>query len=145
MTPRLLDLFCGAGGAARGYQMAGFHVTGVDIKPQPHYIGEEFVQGDALEYVRNHGHEYDAIHASPPCQAFTMAGRQWRTEGRTYPDVIAAVRELLIRTHLPYVIENVPGAPLLNPVVLNGALFGMRLRRVRWFETSFTFPFPSPG
>ena len=70
--PRLLDLFCGAGGAGMGYHRAGFDVTGVDIKPQKNYPFA-FVQGDALAYVREHGHEYDAIHASPPCQAYTRA------------------------------------------------------------------------
>jgi site-specific DNA-cytosine methylase len=69
-VPVLLDLFCGAGGAARGYQMAGFRVVGVDIKAQPRYAGDEFQQADALAFVAEHGREFDAIHASPPCQAY---------------------------------------------------------------------------
>ena len=73
--PHLLDLFCGAGGAAKGYQMAGFHVTGVDIKAQPRYAGDRFIQADALDYLAKHGHEYDAIHASPPCQRHTRLNR----------------------------------------------------------------------
>jgi len=138
---RLLDLFCGAGGAAMGYYRAGFEdIIGVDIKPQPNYPFE-FVQGDALEYVTEHGAEFDVIHASPPCQAYSMAGQQWRAEGREYPDLVEETRELLIRIGKPYVIENVPGAPLINPTVLNGAFFGKNLRRTRWFETSFEMPF----
>lgn len=129
--PRLLDAFCGAGGAARGYQMAGFHVTGVDIKPQPRYAGDVFVQGDALEYVREHGHEFEAIHASPPCQAFTSLQGRW---GREYPDLVAATRAALVATGKPYVIENVAGAPLLNPLMLCGSMFGLRVIRHRLFE-----------
>jgi len=138
---RLLDLFCGAGGAAMGYKRAGFDdITGVDIASQPNYPFE-FVLGDALEYVTEHGAEFDVIHASPPCQAYSMAGQQWRAEGREYPDLVAETRRLLIETGKPYVIENVPGAPLINPTVLNGAYFGKNLRRTRWFETSFVIPF----
>ncbi len=138
---KLLDLFCGAGGAAVGYNRAGFdEIVGVDIKPQPHYPFE-FVQGDALEYLREHGGEFDFIHASPPCQAYSMAGQQWRKAGKHYDDLVEPTRKLLIANGKPYVIENVPGAPLINPVILNGAFFGMNLRRNRLFETSFQFPF----
>jgi DNA (cytosine-5)-methyltransferase 1 len=139
--PILLDLFCGAGGCAMGYYRAGFDVVGVDIKPQPHFHFE-FIQADALEYLATADlSRYAAIHASPPCQAFTLAGRQWRQDGREYPDLVVPVRELLRASGKPYVIENVPGAPLLNPTVLNGAFFGMNLRRTRLFETSFQMPF----
>ena len=137
---RLLDLFCGAGGAAMGYHRAGFDVVGVDIKPQPHYPFE-FHQGDALEYLAEHGREFDAIHASPPCQAFSMAGQQWRKAGREYPDFIEATRSLLRKTGKPYVIENVPGSPLKNPIMLNGAMFGKRVNRRRYFECHPTMPF----
>ena len=138
---KLLDLFCGAGGAAMGYYRAGFnHIVGVDIVDQPNYPFV-FERGDALEYVTQHGHEFDVIHASPPCQAYSMAGQQWRKEGREYPDLVAEIRQLLIETGKLYVIENVPGAPLINPTILNGAFFGMNLRRTRWFETSFEIPF----
>lgn len=133
--PRLLDLFAGAGGAARGYQMAGFHVTGVDIARQPRYAGDVFVQADALEYVAAHGHEYDVIHASPPCQGYSVtANMPWVF---AHPKLIEPVRELLKATGRPYVIENVPGAPLINPVVLCGTMFGLRMFRHRLFETSF--------
>ena len=132
--PRLLDLFCGAGGAARGYQLAGFHVTGIDIHPQPRYAGDLFIQGDALAYVRDHGHEYDAIHASPPCQAYTPLKA---TTGKTYPDLVAATRAALVASGRPWIIENVPGAPLVAPITLCGAMFpGLRVYRHRLFESS---------
>lgn len=143
--PRLLDLFCCAGGASRGYQMAGFHVTGVDIKPQPRYAGDVFVQGDALEYVKAHGHEYDAIHASPPCQTHSALGAFY--DRSQYPDLVAATRDALIDSGLRWVMENVPGAPLVNAITLCGSMFDLgawcrdgayhQLRRHRLFETNF--------
>jgi DNA (cytosine-5)-methyltransferase 1 len=141
VRPRLLDLFCCAGGAGEGYRLAGFEVVGVDIRPQPKNP-HPFVLADALEYLKAHGHEYDAIHASPPCQAYTKAGKQWRKEGREYPDMIEATREALESTGKPWVIENVPGAPLRNPVLLNGSTFGIRVHRPRYFETSFPLEQP---
>jgi len=138
---KLLDLFCCAGGAGEGYRLAGFDVTGVDIKPQPKNP-HKFILGDALEYLRKHGHEYDVIHASPPCQAYTKAGKQWRKEGREYPDLIAATREALVQVGNPYVIENVPGAPLIDPIFLNGSTFGIRVHRPRYFEASFALVQP---
>ena len=138
---RALDLFCGAGGAAMGYYRAGFdEIVGVDIKPQKNYPFT-FVLGDALEYLREHGHEFDFIHASPPCQAYSLAGQQWRGAGKEYADLVEPTRELLILSGKPYVIENVPGAPLINPTILNGAFFGMNLRRTRLFETNPPLPF----
>ncbi len=131
--PRLLDGFCGAGGAARGYQLAGFHVTGIDIKPQPRYAGDVFIQGDALEYVREHGREYDAIHTSPPCQAYAKLGAK---DGRHH-DLIPATRDALVATAKPYVVENIEGAPLLGPARLCGSSFGLGVRRHRLFETTF--------
>lgn len=136
--PRLLDCCCKAGGATRGYQLAGFHVTGIDIEPQPHYIGDLFIQGDALEYLAAHGHEYDAIHVSPPCQGYTRAKGLVR---RQYPKLIGPFRELLISIGVPWIIENVPGAPLRNPTLLCGLMFGLDLYRHRLFETSFDVPF----
>lgn len=137
--PRLLDLFCGAGGAGRGYQQAGFHVTGVDLHPQPRYAGDVFIQGDALEYLAAHGHEYDAIHASPPCQSYSVT-RTLHTN--TYPDLVAPVRQLLKATGKPYAIENVPGAPLHNALTLCGTMFGLRVIRHRLFETNPPIYFP---
>ena len=137
---KLLDLFCGAGGCSMGYHRAGFEVVGVDNVFQKRYQFE-FVQADALEYVAEHGSEFDIIHASPPCQAYSLASQQWRKNGVDYPDMVADTRAALIATGKPYIIENVPGSPLINPLVLNGAFFGMSLRRTRWFETSFVMPF----
>lgn len=129
---RLLDLFCGAGGAAMGYYRAGItDITGVDIEPQPRYPFD-FVQGDALDYLQVYGHEYDIIHASPPCQKWTsLAGRY---QDRDYPDFIADTRQMLQNTGRPYVIENVPGAPLHNPLMLCGTMFGLNVIRHRLFE-----------
>lgn len=135
--PRLLDLFCGAGGAARGYQMAGFHVTGVDLKPQPRYAGDAFIQGDALAYVKAHGHEYDAIHASPPCQGYSRMRHLPWLKDRVYPLLIPATRAALVATGRPFVIENVAGAPLENYAMLCGTMFGLKVYRHRLFETSF--------
>ena len=142
MRPRILDLFAGAGGSAVGYNRAGFDVVGVDIAPQPHYP-YEFHQGDAIAFLAEHGHEFDAIHASPPCQAYTAL----RTlSDRKHPELVEPVRDLLRAWGGPYVIENVPGAPLLNPLTLCGASFGLGamcrdgiwrpLRRHRLFESN---------
>lgn len=140
---KLLDLFCGAGGAAMGYHLAGFSVVGVDIKPQPHYPFE-FHQADALEYLAEHGREFDAIHASPPCQAFSaMTNGRWQDRAAKHPDLIEPTRRLLKESCVPFIIENVVGAPLINPAMLCGTMFGLKtkggsqLRRHRLFETSF--------
>jgi len=131
---RLLDLFSGAGGAACGYQRAGFYVVGVDIKSQPRYCGDEFIQADALEYVAEHGREYDVIHASPPCQAYSEATPM--AHRGNHPDLIAPTRELLQQIGQPYVIENVEAARalLVNPVMLCGTMFGLGVQRHRYFE-----------
>ncbi len=135
--PRLLDLFCGAGGAAMGYSRAGFMVVGVDLKPQPRYPFT-FVNGDALEYVRKHGSRFDAIHASPPCQAYSATKTIWNNKV-PHPDLLPVTRELLEATGKPWVIENVPGAPMSAHVMLCGTMFGLvtnewELRRHRLFE-----------
>jgi DNA (cytosine-5)-methyltransferase 1 len=141
MKPRLLDLFCGAGGAGMGYHRAGFEVVGVDINSQPNYPFE-FHQADALIWPLE---GFDAIHASPPCQAFSDL--RHRTDGE-YPDLVAATRERLLLTGVPYVIENVEGAPLINPVRLCGSAFGLgangrQLRRHRLFESNVPIMVPS--
>lgn len=143
---KLLDLFCSAGGAGAGYARAGFEVTGVDIDPQPRYP-YRFVQADALEYLREHGHEYDAIHASPPCQRYSrlahMPGRREQILA-DYPDLVGPVRELLQATGKPYIIENVPDAPLRDPITLCGAMFpGLRVFKHRGFEVNFPVPQPT--
>ena len=139
--PRLLDLFCGAGGAAMGYHRAGFDVVGVDNRPQPNYPFE-FVQADALEFIGDSldrwgvAPYFDAIHASPPCQAFSKLTGRWHRR-HLHVDLIAPVRELLRATGLPYVIENVPQAPLENPTRICGSFFGLDLQRHRDFETNW--------
>lgn len=142
MRPLLLDLFCGAGGASMGYHRAGFDCIGVDIKPQPHYPFE-FHQGDALDYFKKHGHKYDVIHASPPCQAFTAMNRMWNK--KEHPDLLTPTRKILLTLRKPYIIENVPGAPLILPILLCGSMFNLgtethQLRRHRYFETNILFP-----
>lgn len=134
--PRLLDLFCGAGGAAVGYARAGFDVVGVDIVPQPRYLFE-FHQYDVMSWWR-YGDlpKFDVYHASPPCQRYSaMSSCRPGLNGR-YPDLIGPTRELLKATDKPYVIENVPGAPLLDPIELCGHSMGMELYRHRLFESN---------
>lgn len=162
---RILDLFCGAGGAAMGYYRAGFEVVGVDINPQPRYPFQ-FVQADAtdlyswawlLQIV-------DAIHASPPCQRYSTLSKRFRTDRlHTFPDVLSNTREQLRGAGIPYVIENVPGAPLESPTILCGSQFNLTamwpgvgppgtprtpvkvgLRRHRGFEASFPIPDAGP-
>ncbi len=133
MKPRLLDLFCGAGGAGMGYHRAGFDVVGVDINPQKNYPFE-FHQADAMTFPLE---GFGAIHASPPCQAYAITNNVWKKAHGTYPDLVAPIRDRLTATGLPWVIENVPGAPLLAPVVLCGEMFGLRVIRHRLFETPF--------
>jgi DNA (cytosine-5)-methyltransferase 1 len=135
-APTLLDAFCGAGGAGMGYVRAGFDVTGVDIRPQPHYPFT-FHQGDALAFIEEHGREYDVIHASPPCQAFTAYRRRGSGVGDKYPDLITSGRSLLAATGKPWVIENVAGAPLSDPIRLCGSSFKLDVRRHRLFETNW--------
>ncbi len=133
---KLLDLFCGAGGAAMGYSRAGFdEIVGVDIKAQPRYPFT-FVQGDALEYLAAHGTEFDAIHASPPCQRYSRASVCRPGLSKDYPDLVGPTRKALEATGRPFVIENVPGAPLRRPIALCGTMFGLRLYRHRLFESN---------
>ncbi len=135
MRPRGLDLFCGAGGASMGYHRAGFEMTGVDNRPQKNYPFR-FIQADALEYVAAHGHEYDAVFASPPCQAYANVTR-WTGNQADHPDLVAPTRDALIATDLSWVIENVVGAPIRPDIVLCGSQFGLPIIRHRWFELSF--------
>ena len=128
--PRLLDLFCGAGGCSRGYADAGFDVTGVDLAPQPHYP-YAFIQADALTFPLD---GFDVIHASPPCQAYTLA--KTLPGYREHPALVPAVRQRLIASGLLWVMENVPGAPMLNPLILCGGMFGLKVRRHRLFDSN---------
>lgn len=140
-SPRLLDLFCCAGGAAMGYHRAGFAVTGIDIKPQPNYPFE-FHQGDALEYLEAHGHEYDAIHASPPCQSYSAMSKCRPGLAETYPDLVGPTRRVLDEVGVPYVIENVVGSPVRPDVTLCGHMFNLPLYRHRVFESNVALPQP---
>jgi DNA (cytosine-5)-methyltransferase 1 len=129
-----------------GYYRAGFDVVGVDIKPQPHYPFE-FWQADALDVLGAGGiagrpvGNCDVVHASPPCQSYS---KSVSIENRKkHPDLVAETRSLLKATGLPYIIENVPRAPLENPIQLCGSAFGLPIQRHRLFETNF--PLMSPG
>lgn len=139
---RILDLFSCAGGAAMGYHRAGFEVVGVDVVAQKHYPFE-FHQADAIEYLNAHAHEFDAVHASPPCQAHSKTKHAHSVQ---HADLLEPTRAALITTGLPYVIENVEGAPLINPLRLCGTEFGLRaadvdgvplaMQRHRLFESN---------
>lgn len=132
--PKLLDLFCRVGGAGKGYIDAGFDVTGIDIEDMPEYPGT-FIQGDAIAYLAAHGHEYDAIHASPPCQSST-ALTKGTNKGREYLNLIPATRALLALHQVPTVIENVQGSDLRRDLTLCGEMFGLGVIRHRYFEVS---------
>lgn len=138
---RAVDLFCGAGGVTKGLQRAGFHVLGVDIEPQPNYCGDLFLQEDVMALLERAfwdpkfiTKDADFVWASPPCQAYTPLQKQSKRE---YDDLIAGVREALDSIGLPYVIENVEGAPLIDPVRICGASVpGLRVIRHRLFESN---------
>lgn len=132
---KALDLFCSAGGAARGLADAGYEVTGVDLEPQPNYP-YAFVQGDALDASPEWIASFDLVWASPPCQAFTAYRRR---PGHVHPalNLIFETRDLLRKNARAWIIENVHGAPLQSPTMLCGSMFGLDVRRHRYFETSF--------
>ena len=141
MKPRLLDLFCGGGGAAMGYSRAGFEIVGVDINRQPNYPFE-FHQSDAMTYPLA---GFDVVHASPPCQLYTRKAADWgrrRNHWLVHPDLIGPTRERLVASRLPYIIENVPGAPIRADLVLCGTMFGLRIRKHRMFESNQDLGFP---
>jgi len=130
MKPRLLDLFCGAGGCSFGYHRAGFEVVGVDINPQPRYPFE-FHQADAMTFPMD---GFDVVHASPPCQRWSAAGND--RDRSKEPDFLNPIKEKFYGLKIPWVIENVMPAPIKG-VVLCGSMFGLRTHRHRRFETSF--------
>lgn len=147
VRPRLLDLFCCAGGASMGYSRAGFDVTGVDIVHQPDYRFP-FIKTDAMEVLRQLAesgtfNDYALIHASPPCQGYSDLKTKLTHD---YPMLIEPVRDLLKQIGLPYIIENVDGAPLIDPVVLCGTMFPeLRVLRHRLFESNLELTAPPHG
>lgn len=145
MRPRLLDAYCCQGAASKGYTDAGFTTDGVDIDHQKRYpYASSFHKADAIEFIKEHGHEYAAIHTSPPCQHDSDCQR---IRGNDHPDLIGPTRDALIATGKPYVIENVDSAStrakLIDPVMLCGAMFGLNTYRHRLFETNFPLVAPS--
>lgn len=141
----MLDLFCGVGGAAKGYQRAGFYVVGVDINPQPNYCGDEFVKGDALDFLSGlsqpryewPGERFVAVHASPPCQFYANVTK-WRGTATDHSDLLGPTLDLL-RTHgSPWVVENVPEAIGRPDLILCGSMFGLKVKRHRHFLTSWS-------
>ena len=136
---RLLDLYCKAGGASKGYQLAGFEVVGVDIKKQKRYP-YEFIQADCLELMKDTEFlkSFDVIAASPPCQTHSITQHLRNAQGRSTDkvDLIPQTRQALIASGKPYVIENVPGAPLIEPIQMCGSYFGLKVRRHRRFESN---------
>lgn len=135
---RLLDLFCGAGGASMGYHRAGFEVVGIDHQPQSNYPFE-FIQADALNPPVDLA-DFDLIHASPPCQAFTVYGNNKDHVRKDHPNLIEPTREMI--EGFSYVIENVPRAPLNNPKQICGTSLGIEIRRHRLFETNWPLETP---
>lgn len=143
-TVRLLDLFCGAGGAAVGYHRAGFDVVGVDIAPQRNYPFT-FIQMDVTTIDPAWLWSFDVIHTSPPCQSYSDLARR-NGNGDDWPRLVEPVRELLQASGKPYVIENVEGAPLIDPIMLCGTMFpGLRVIRHRLFESNVTLFAPPHG
>jgi DNA (cytosine-5)-methyltransferase 1 len=136
---RMLDVCCGAGGLSMGYYLAGFDVVGVDIHPQPNYPFP-FIQADGLDYTAQHGHAFDLVHGSWPCERYA-AVTKWRGNPSDHPDLVGPGREVMQATGRPWVMENVPetaAAGLLRPdYLLCGTQFGLNLRRHRVFETSW--------
>lgn len=144
---RLLDLCCGPGGAATGYARVGFEITGVDMSPQPHYP-YPFIQADAFHFLATADlSQFDAIHVSPFCQEYSQSRYLRRAVAphlAPKPKQIRAFRECLERTSLPWIIENVAGSDLPAAVELCGSMFGLPIRRHRWFAASFLLFAPGP-
>jgi DNA (cytosine-5)-methyltransferase 1 len=135
---KLLDLFCGVGGASAGYTAAGFDVTGIDLKHGKRYP-YIYIKGNVSDYLNNqYLQQFDVIHASPPCQTHSITQHLRNAQGKSTNkiDMIPEVREALIASGVPYIIENVPGSPLIDPVQLCGSSFNLKVRRHRLFESN---------
>ena len=129
---KCLDLFCGGGGASMGIHQAGFEVVGLDLNPQPEYPFE-FIRGSALALSQGFLKSFDFIWASPPCQAFSVAAARWKSK-KQYPDLVDPVRKMLLESGVPFIIENVAGAPIQKDLMLCGEMFGLKVIRHRYFE-----------
>lgn len=138
----VLDLFCKAGGCSMGYYQAGYKVVGVDRSKQISYPFD-FVQADAFSLSLEWLQQFDLIHASPPCQAYSTITNTARDSGVKYPDLLARTREMLVKTGKPWVIENVIGAPVQSGIILCGSMFGLKVRRHRHFESNYMLFAPS--
>ena len=136
---KLLDLFCGVGGASLGYTEAGFEVTGIDLKHGKRYPFT-YIKGDVLTYLNDMDflRSFDVIHASPPCQTHSITQHLRIAQGKSTSkiDLIPETRAALITSGKPYIIENVPGSPLIDPIQLCGSSFGLKVRRHRLFESN---------
>ena len=136
---KLLDLYCGVGGASAGYAAAGFEVTGIDIKHGKRYP-YTYIRGDVLTYLQDLDflRSFDVIHASPPCQTHSITQHLRNAQGKktSKVDLIPQTRSALIASGKSYIIENVPGSPLLNPIQLCGSAFNLKVRRHRLFESN---------
>ena len=136
---KLLDLFCGVGGASVGYAQAGFEVHGVDLKHGKRYPFA-YLRADVLDVLQNEEfiNQFDVIHASPPCQTHSITQHLRNAQGKSTSkvDLIPQTRTALIASGKPYIIENVPGSPLINPIQLCGSSFGLKVRRHRLFESN---------
>ena len=136
---KLLDLFCGVGGASAGYAAAGFDVTGIDLKHGKRYP-YSYIKGDVLQYLQDLDflRSFDVIHASPPCQTHSITQHLRNAQGKTTSkiDLIPQTRAALIASGKPYIIENVPGSPLIDPIQMCGSSFGLKVRRHRLFESN---------
>jgi DNA (cytosine-5)-methyltransferase 1 len=141
--PRLLDLFCGAGGAAMGYAQAGFEVIGIDSAPQPNYPFE-FHQDDALDFLESPEWpvQFHAIHASPPCQRYAHVTK-WRGSPDDHPDLLGRTLDALALRPIPWIVENVPEALPNADLLLCGSMFGLSIRRHRHFVSSVRLAAPA--
>lgn len=146
-SPLLLDLYCGGGGASKGYMDAGFTVVGIDIRPQPNYPGSQFIQMNALDCDYEFLDQFDVIHASPPCQQYSRASAIARSRGISYPDLVHPTRTMLVASGKPYVMENVVESPVYKNICLDGTMFDLKVIRRRAFETNVlgipVYPRPS--